>query len=105
MSKAVSLLAKAVKIAPTLVVTLALLALDSLAYADQPQQIIDIQHDSVHGATCWILNYRAISCLPDNSLKHTTTATPSSEAARASPSSLVRKKGQLPTTLETRFQL
>lgn len=101
----VPLLAKAGQIALTLVVTLALLTLASLAYADQPQQIIDVQHDSEHGATCWILNDHAISCLPDSSLKHTTTDTPSSEAARASPSGLVLKKGQLPTTPETRFQL
>ena len=99
------LLAKVGQIAPTFVVTILLLTLASLAYADQPQQIIDVQHDSEHGATCWILNDHAISCLPDSSLKHTTTATPSSEAARASPSGMVRKKGQLPATLETSFQL
>jgi hypothetical protein len=88
-----------------LVVIIALLTLASLACADQSQQIIDIQHDSVHGATCWILNDRAISCLPQSALKHTTTATPSSEAARASPSGLVRKNGPLPATADERFQL
>ena len=51
---------------------IALLLIVGQVSADQPQQIIDIQHDSVHGATCWILNDRAISCLPDSQLHQQT---------------------------------
>jgi hypothetical protein len=93
---------KAVRIAPSLIVTLLLLSLASLAYADQPQQIIDIQHDSAHGATCWILNDRAISCLPDRDLKQ---ATPSSEVGRASKTDFLRQNGPLQATPIEVFQL
>lgn len=51
------------------IVTVLLLALAAAAYADQPQPLIDVQHDSVRGVTCWILHDRAISCLPDSQLK------------------------------------
>ena len=50
------------------------------------EQLIDVQHDSARGVTCWILNNTGISCLPDGSLlqQGTTTATPENEAARVS---------------------
>ncbi|WP_110949527.1 hypothetical protein [Pseudomonas bohemica] len=53
--------------------TLALLvlcSLASLAHADQTDhKFIDVQHDSVRDATCWILNGRSIICLPDSQLR------------------------------------
>lgn len=33
------------------------------------EQLIDVQHDSARGVTCWILNNTGISCLPDNQLR------------------------------------
>lgn len=50
------------------IVTVLLLASAACAYADQPQPMIDVQHDSVRGVTCWILHDQAISCLPDSQL-------------------------------------
>ena len=54
--------------------------------ASAGEQLISVQHDSERGVTCWILNNTGISCLPDSSLlqQGTTTATPESDAARAS---------------------
>lgn len=46
------------------------------------EHMIDVQHDSARGVTCWILNNTGISCLPDSSLLQQTT--PSSKARRAS---------------------
>lgn len=46
-----------------------LVTLASLAHADQPQQVIDIQHDARRGVTCWILPGTGISCLPDSQLE------------------------------------
>lgn len=52
------------------ILTLALLAtLATLAHAEQPQQVIDVQHDDHRGATCWIIPGTGISCLPDSQLK------------------------------------
>lgn len=51
------------------VIAIALLLSAGLANADQVEQIISVQHDSVRGATCWILNDAAISCLPDSQLQ------------------------------------
>ena len=50
------------------------------------EQLIDVQHDSARGVTCWIIAGTGISCLPDISLlqQGTTNATPEGEAARAS---------------------
>ena len=50
-------------------ILIALLTLASLAHADQPQQVIDVQHDDHRGATCWIIPGTGISCLPDSQLK------------------------------------
>ena len=33
------------------------------------EQLIDVQHDSVRGVTCWIIAGTGISCLPDNQLR------------------------------------
>lgn len=54
--------------------------------ANAGEQLIDVQHDSVRGVTCWILNNTGISCLPDSSLQQTPTSTTSnkSQAARTS---------------------
>lgn len=49
------------------------------------EQVISVQHDSVRGVTCWILNNTGISCLPDNSLLQ--QATPAREAGQASQAS------------------
>ena len=64
-----------------ILITLLLIA----SHATAGEQLIDVQHDSVRGVTCWILNNTGISCLPDSSLLQQTT--PSSEAARASQAS------------------
>ncbi|MCS4310222.1 hypothetical protein M2397_000497 [Pseudomonas sp. BIGb0381] len=72
------------------------------------EQLIDVQHDSVRGVTCWILNNTGISCLPDNSFQHQQTASPSHEENRASPASSVQKNALLPATPapgEERLQL
>lgn len=38
--------------------------------APQPQEnVIDVQHDSQRGATCYILNGVGISCIPDSQLQ------------------------------------
>lgn len=47
------------------------------------EQVISVQHDSVRGVTCWILNDKGISCLPDRSFQHQQQASPSSEPGRA----------------------
>lgn len=49
-------------------ILLTLTALASLASAGQPEKYIDVQHDAHRGVTCWILNDKAISCLPDSQL-------------------------------------
>lgn len=49
-------------------IALLLLTLASLAKADQPEKVIDVQHDAHRGATCWILNDTAISYQPDSQL-------------------------------------
>lgn len=64
------------------------------------EQVVSVQHDSVRGVTCWILNNTGISCLPDSSLLQTpaSTATDESQAARASLANTEGDKGQLTTT-------
>ncbi|EKT4470026.1 hypothetical protein QEM11_000834 [Pseudomonas putida] len=38
--------------------------------APQPQEnVIDVQHDSERGVTCYLLNGVGISCIPDSQLK------------------------------------
>lgn len=65
------------------------------------EQVISVQHDSVRGATCWILNDKGISCLPDSSLLQvpTSSTTDESQAARASLANIEGEKGRLNTTL------
>ncbi|MBI6911685.1 hypothetical protein [Pseudomonas palleroniana] len=53
--------------------------------ASAGEQVIDVQHDSVRGVTCWILNNTGISCLPDSSLLQQTA--PAHDAGRASQAS------------------
>lgn len=40
-----------------------------VGHASAGEQVISVQHDSVRGVTCWILNDKGISCLPDNLLR------------------------------------
>ena len=87
-------------------ITIALLMIVGQAAAGE--QLIDVQHDSARGVTCWILNNTGISCLPDNSFQHQQTASPSQEENRASPASSVQKNALLPATpapSEERLQL
>ncbi|VVO24468.1 hypothetical protein [Pseudomonas fluorescens] len=92
------------------VITIALLLAVAQVSASQVEQVISVQHDSRRGATCWILNDAAISCLPDSSLPQSShaTATPSSEAVRASQAISAHQNEQLQTTpllQDERFQL
>ncbi|USW94995.1 hypothetical protein NHF39_28205 [Pseudomonas proteolytica] len=67
------------------IITMILLLIVGQATAGE--QLIDVQHDSARGVTCWILNNTGISCLPDSSLQPQQQAAPSSEAGRASQAS------------------
>lgn len=80
------------------IVTMILLLI--AGHATAGEQLIDVQHDSVRGVTCWILNNTGISCLPDSSLLQTpaSTTTDESQAARASLANTEGEKGQLTTT-------
>ena len=51
-----------------LALALMLLATGASA-AEQPRNVIDIEHDTLRGVTCYILSERAISCVPDSQLK------------------------------------
>lgn len=64
-----------------------LIGLPSLAHADQPQQVIDIQHDARRGVTCWILPGTGISCLPDSQLERQQNVTPDHINGSPSPAS------------------
>ncbi|EZI28918.1 hypothetical protein [Pseudomonas extremaustralis] len=66
------------------IITMILLLIVGQAAAGE--QLIDVQHDSARGVTCWILNNTGISCLPDSSLIQTpaSTTTDESQPARAS---------------------
>lgn len=68
--------------------------------ASASEQLIDVQHDSVRGVTCWILNNTGISCLPDSSLLQTPTSTNTDEgqAAQASLATSMCQIKQLHTT-------
>jgi hypothetical protein len=79
-------------------ITIALLLI--VGQASAGEQLIDVQHDSARGVTCWILNSTGISCLPDSSLLQTpaSTAADESQAARASLATSMCQSGQLPTT-------
>ena len=37
--------------------------------ANATENVIDVQHDSQRGVTCYILNHVGISCIPDNQLQ------------------------------------
>ncbi|SDI41207.1 hypothetical protein [Pseudomonas abietaniphila] len=52
-----------------LILTLLLLVFVASVYADQPQQVIDVQHDAHRQVTCWIIPGTGISCLPDGQLR------------------------------------
>ena len=36
--------------------------------ASAQESVIDVQHDSRRGVTCWILNGVGISCIPDSQI-------------------------------------
>ncbi|MEG0242631.1 MAG: hypothetical protein RR726_09310 [Pseudomonas sp.] len=89
-------------------ITIALLMIVGRAAAGE--QLIDVQHDSARGVTCWILNNTGISCLPDSSLLQTSASTVAdeSQAARASLATSMCQSEQLPATPRPpveRFQL
>ena len=75
---------------------IAMILLLTFGQASAGEQVIDVQHDSVRGVTCWILNNTGISCLPDSSLLQ--QAIPSSEAARASQASSLAEISPLQAT-------
>lgn len=70
-----------------LIATLLLIILASAAQAEQPEKLIDVQHDSVRGVTCWILNDTAISCLPDSQLRQQTQVGAKTPASTPAPRS------------------
>ena len=80
------------------IITMILLLIAGQAAAGE--QVIDVQHDSVRGVTCWILNNTGISCLPDSSLLQvpTSTTTGEDQAARASLATSMCQTQQLTTT-------
>lgn len=47
---------------------LALLLMLLSAGANAQENVIDVQHDSRRGVTCWILNGVGISCIPDSQI-------------------------------------
>lgn len=90
------------------IITLILLLI--VGQASAGEQLIDVQHDSARGVTCWILNNTGISCLPDSSLLQTpaSTDTDESQAARASLATSMCQNEQLtatPLPQEKGFQL
>lgn len=76
------------------IITMILLLVAGQATAGE--QLIDVQHDSVRGVTCWILNNTGISCLPDSSLLQ--QATPAREAGRSSQASSTSESAPLHAT-------
>ncbi|MGY2157131.1 hypothetical protein [Pseudomonas tolaasii] len=80
------------------IITMILLLIIGQAVAGE--QLIDVQHDSVRGVTCWIIPSTGISCLPDSSLLQTpaSTATDERQAARASLANTEGEEGQLTAT-------
>ena len=65
--------------------------------APQPQEnVIDVQHDSQRGVTCYLLNGVGISCIPDSQLNLPTST--ESQKSRASAPTSMWKNEQLPTT-------
>lgn len=49
--------------------TRALFLLSLFATTAQAENVIDIQHDTARGITCYILNGVGISCIPDSQIK------------------------------------
>lgn len=80
------------------ILTMILVLIAGQTRADE--QLIDVQHDSVRGVTCWILNNTGISCLPDSSLLQvpTSTTTGEDQAARASLATSMCQTQQFTTT-------
>ena len=68
--------------------------------ATADEQMIDVQHDSARGVTCWIVNNTGISCLPDSSLLQApaSAATDESPATRASLAASMCQNEQLTAT-------
>ena len=66
--------------------------------ASAGEQIISVQHDSTRAVTCFITVQGGISCLPDNQLRSRSTATPASDADRASQASSMPEKVVMPAT-------
>lgn len=88
------------------IITMILLLI--VGQASAGEQIISVQHDSTRAVTCFITAQGGISCLPDNQLRSRATATPSSEAGRASQVSSVPENGlqqATPLPQEKGFQL
>lgn len=69
-----------------LILTVLLVLMVSAVYADEPEKVISVQHDAFRGATCWILNDKAISCVPDSQLRQP-AETAKRPAGRANPAS------------------
>ena len=91
-------------------IAIALLLIVGQASAEQIEQVISVQHDSQRGVTCWVLNDKGISCLPDSSLLQAPTSSSSDEgeAAQASLATSMCQNEQLPTTpllQDERFRL
>ena len=80
------------------IITMILLLIASQASAGE--QLIDVQHDSARGVTCWILNNTGISCLPDSSLLQApaSAAADESQSARASLATSMCQSEQSHTT-------
>ncbi|PRW89943.1 hypothetical protein [Pseudomonas fluorescens] len=78
------------------IITMILLLIVGQAWAGE--QIISVQHDSTRAVTCFITAQGGISCLPDNQLRSRSTATPSSDAGRASQASSMPEKVVMPAT-------
>lgn len=64
---------------------LLMLALTSVAHADQPQVLIDVQHDAHRQVTCWITPQGGISCLPDSQIRQVTPKPKASPASGPAP--------------------
>jgi hypothetical protein len=83
-----------------LILTALLICVISVAYADQPQQVIDVQHDTHRQVTCWIIAGTGISCLPDAQLRQSAQATKESATCAKSQVST-----PAPRQHDARFQL
>ncbi|MBF8720449.1 hypothetical protein [Pseudomonas guariconensis] len=64
--------------------------------ASATENVIDVQHDSQRGVTCYLLNGVGISCIPDSQLSSPTTI--ESPKSRAYAPTSMWKNEQLPTT-------